>query len=104
LLKTNNSVRQYARFRKDFAHVDMDAAKYLISAGVRTLGIDYLSVKKFGKDDDVHALIIDNMTLFEGLNLKWVKAGEYTFIGLPLRMATDGSPARALLLEGRWNL
>ena len=99
LLKTNNSTKQYKRFRKDFAHVSMDAAKYLISAGVKTMGIDYLSVKKFGTDDDVHALIINRMTLFEGLCLRDVPGGQYTFLGLPLRIATDGAPARAILLK-----
>lgn len=100
LLKTNNSLKQYDRFRKDFAHVAADAAKYLVRIGVKTLGIDYLSVKKFNKDDDVHALIIKNMTLFEGLYLKGIRGGKYTFVGLPLRMATDGSPARAILVKG----
>lgn len=99
LLKTSNSTKQYERFRKDFAHVSMDGAQYLMRSGVKTLGIDYLSVKKFNADDDVHALIIDNMALFEGLDLKKVRPGEYIFIGLPLKMATDGAPARAILIE-----
>lgn len=99
LLRTSNSSKQYARFRKDFAHVAMDAAQYLVKHKVRTLGIDYLSVKAFGRDDDVHSLIINNMALFEGLYLKHVRPGTYTFVGLPLRMATDGAPARALLVR-----
>jgi kynurenine formamidase len=42
--------------------------------GVKTLGFDYLSVKKFGSDYDVHKVLIDNLTLFEGLNLSQVRA------------------------------
>ena len=77
----------------------MDAAKYLVDCGVKTLGFDYLSVKKFGGDDEVHRLLIDNLTLFEGLNLSEIAEGEYTFLGLPLRIDIDGAPARVLLIK-----
>ncbi len=97
LLKTQNSERGYEEFRKDFVHVTLDAAEFLVRSGVKTLGFDYLSVKKFGADDDVHELLIDHLTLFEGLNLSGVPEGEYTFIGLPLRLDLDGAPARVLL-------
>lgn len=101
LLKTNNSLKQYTTFRKGFAHVAMDAARYLVKNGVKTLGVDYLSVKRFGSDNDVHELVIGNMTLFEGLYLKNIKEGMYTFIGLPIKIAADGAPSRALLVRGK---
>lgn len=78
----------------------MDAAEYLVKTGVKTLGFDYLSVKRFGGDDEVHELLINNLTLFEGLDLSDVPEGEYTFIGVPLRINTDGAPARAMLVQG----
>ena len=99
VLKTRNSERGFTSFRTDFAHVKMDAARFLVDSGVRTLGFDYLSVKKFGGDDDVHEMLIDHLTLFEGLDLSGVPAGEYTFLGLPLRLACDGGPSRVLLLK-----
>jgi Kynurenine formamidase (EC 3.5.1.9) len=99
LLKTKNSMFGYDAFRKDFIHIKIDAAEYLVNAGIKTLGFDYLSVKKFGGDEEVHEMLINNMTLFEGLDLKEVPEGEYTFIGLPLRINTDGAPARVLLVE-----
>lgn len=99
LLKTENSLKQYNTFRKNFAHIDMSAANWLVDKKVKTLGIDYLSIKKYNQDDDVHIRIIDNMVLFEGLYLKNVKPGRYTFIGLPLKLDLDGSPARAILLQ-----
>ena len=37
--------------------------------------------------------------LFEGLDLKVVPEGEYTFMGLPLRLEADGAPARVILIE-----
>ena len=92
-------MKQYHTFRKDFAHLAEDGARYLISKGIKTLGIDYLSVKKFNADDIVHTLIIENMTLFEGLYLKGISAGTYTFVGLPLKIKCDGGPARAILIK-----
>jgi len=99
LLKTKNSKRGYEEFRKDYVYVKLDAAEYLVEAGVKTLGCDYLSVKKFGGDDEVHQVLISNLTLVEGLNLAEVPEGEYIFIGLPLRISCDGSPARVILVE-----
>jgi arylformamidase len=99
LLKTRNSILGYMKFKEDFVHLKLDAAEYLVSVGVKTLGFDYLSVKKFGGDDGVHEMLIDNLTLFEGLNLTGVPAGEYTFLGLPLNINTDGAPARVILVR-----
>jgi arylformamidase len=98
LLKTKNS-QKYDQFTTDFVHIKMDAAKHLVNLGVKTLGFDYLSVKKYGADDDVHSLLISNLTLFEGLNLVDIPEGEYIFAGLPLRLDCDGAPARVILIE-----
>jgi arylformamidase len=99
LLKTRNSEECYLQFRRDYVHVKMDAATYLVEKGVKTLGFDYLSVKKFDGDDEVHSILINNLTLFEGLNLAGVFGGEYIFIGLPLRINCDGAPARIILID-----
>jgi arylformamidase len=99
LLKTKNSTRGYLEFWRNFVHVKLDAAEYLVRAGIKTLGFDYLSVKKFGGDDEVHEVLITNVTLFEGLNLVEVPEGEYTFLGLPLRISCDGAPARVILVD-----
>ncbi|TFH23922.1 cyclase family protein [Candidatus Bathyarchaeota archaeon] len=99
LLKTKNSILGYKEFRSDFVHVKLDAAEYLVELGVKTLGFDYLSVKKFGADDEVHQVLIDNLTLFEGLNLSKVPPGKYMFVGFPLNVDCDGAPARVVLIE-----
>jgi arylformamidase len=99
LLKTQNSLRGYKEFFKNFIHVKYDAAEFMIKVGIKTLGCDYLSVKKFGGDDNVHELLINNLTLFEGLNLAEVPEGEYIFVGLPLRLEADGAPARVILIK-----
>ena len=99
LLKTKNSILGYSQFRSDFVHVKLDAAEYLVELGVKTLGFDYLSVKKFGSDDEVHRVLIENLTLFEGLNLSKVPSGKYLFVGFPLNVDCDGAPARVVLIE-----
>lgn len=99
LLKTQNSLRGYEKFRRDYVYIGKDAAKYLVTLGVKTLGFDYISIEKFGSDLTVHQLLLDNLTLFEGLDLSKVPAGAYTFIGLPLPIDCDGAPARVILVD-----
>lgn len=99
LLKTVNSLRGYEKFRRDYVYIEKEAAKYLVTLGVKTVGFDYISVEKFGSDLTVHQLLLDNLTLFEGLDLSKVPAGEYTFIGLPLPIDCDGAPARVILVD-----
>jgi arylformamidase len=105
LFKTRNSVfwnKDFTEFRTDFTYVDLPAAQRLVELGVRLVGIDYLSVEKFGsKDHDVHrALLSHDVIILEGLNLSGVPAGKYELICLPLRLRSnlgDGAPARAVL-------
>lgn len=99
LLKTKNSLRGYREFREDYVHVKLDAAEYLVEVGVKTLGFDYLSVKKFEADDEVHKVLIENLTLFEGLNLAEIPEGEYIFVGFPLKIDSDAAPARVILIK-----
>jgi arylformamidase len=99
LLKTQNSEAGYNEFNKNFVHLKLDAAQYLVDRKIKTLGCDYLSVKKFGGDDEVHEITINNMTLFEGLNLNGVPGGEYLFMGLPIKLECDGAPARVIIVK-----
>ena len=99
LLKTRNSTLGYVNFLENYVHLKMDAAEYLVNAGIKTLGFDYLSVKKPDGDDEVRELLINNTTLFLGLNLAGIQEGKYIFLGLPLRIDTDGAPARVILIR-----
>jgi arylformamidase len=101
LLKTSNSTRCWNsdEFVPDFNHLTLDGAAYLAGLGVRTVGIDYLSI---GHGDDgpaVHrALLGAEILIVEGLNLSDVEPGEYDLVCLPLKiLGGDGSPSRALL-------
>jgi len=105
LFKTRNSALwngDKADFRTDFTHLDLPAAEWLVKQDVKLVGIDYLSIEKFGSPDHaVHrALLSHEIIILEGLNLRGVPAGKYELICLPLRLRTnlgDGAPARAVL-------
>ncbi len=100
LLKTDNSLL-WARpgFCRDYVSLTPDGARFLAGAGIRLVGIDYLSIERFGGDGSVHRdLLGAGVVILEGLDLSGVEEGVYELICLPLRIpAADGAPARAVL-------
>lgn len=99
LLKTDNSALwQEKEFREDHAALTLSGAQYLREAGVKLVGIDYLSIG----ETEVHKTLLDNgILVLEGVNLSEVKPGQYQLICLPLRLkGGDGAPVRALLIGG----
>ena len=105
LFKTRNSAfwsNQQSGFREDYTYIEPSAARRLVAAGVKLVGIDYLSVEQFNstKFETHQALLSHDVVILEGLDLRDVVAGEYELICLPLRIAGgsgDGAPARAIL-------
>jgi arylformamidase len=102
LFKTANSGRVWStsEFQKKYVYIPGDTAQYLAARGVRTIGVDYLSVGAFAGDGpEVHrALLGAGIWIIEGLNLEFVEPGDYEMICLPLKMiGSDGSPARAVV-------
>jgi len=102
LFKMLNSSRCWKTdtFVEDFVYLSQEAARYLASVGVLTVGIDYLSVGGYTKDGvETHrALLEADIWIIEGLDLSQVEPGTYELICLPLRIdGSDGAPARAIL-------
>ena len=103
LFKTQNSQTcwQTDTFVKDHVYITKKAARFLADAGVRLIGIDYLSVGGIneGPNAETHRILLRaEIWLIEGLDLSGTSAGNYVLICLPLKLAqTDGSPARAVL-------
>jgi arylformamidase len=102
LFKTQNSTRCWKSdtFVEDFVYVSQEAARYLASLGVRTVGVDYLSVGGYTRDGlETHrALLEAGIWIIEGLDLSQVEPGIYDLICLPLKIAqSDGAPARAIV-------
>lgn len=87
-------------YHQDHVYLSEDAALYLAQAGIKLVGIDYLSVDRFGSTDfPAHrALLGAGVIVIEGLDLSEVEPGEYEMSCLPLRVAgADGAPARVVL-------
>lgn len=101
LFKTRTSGQlRNPEFQEDFVALSPEAARFLVEAGIKLVGIDYLSVEKFGRHDYAahHTLLGAGVVIVEGLDLTEVEAGDYDMTCLPLRLAGgDGAPARVVL-------
>lgn len=89
-------------FRTDFTYISPEAAHVLGGAGLKLVGIDYLSVEKFGSEDfATHKILLEKeVVILEGLDLRAVPAGDYEIFCLPLKYVGgtgDGAPARTIL-------
>lgn len=102
LFKTRNSMLwEQAGFQQDYVGIAWDAAEWLVARGIQLVGIDYLSVETYGASEPrTHRTLLGaGVVIVEGLNLRDIKPGKYTFVGLPLKIADgDGAPGRALLI------
>lgn len=105
LLKTKNSAFWASdEFRSDFAYLSLEATTQIAAAGVKLVGIDYLSIEKAGAvGHPVHVTLLEEeIVILEGLDLRKVSAGEYEITCLPLKYdggLGDGSPARTILIK-----
>ena len=102
LFKTDNSFRVWklCDFVEDYVYISSKAAKYLVSRGVKSVGIDYLSIGEFGMDGVAahQAFLNHGVWLIEGLDLSAVSPGTYELICLPLKLiGCEASPARAMV-------
>lgn len=105
LFKTDNSRRRLLEkkdFHTDHAYISQDGAEYLVQKKVKMVGVDYLSVDKYGDESfPAHNTLLRNgVVILESANLVEVEPSIYYLICLPLKIrGADGAPARAVLLE-----
>lgn len=105
LFKTRNSSfwnNLEEGFRADYTYIDAAGARQLVNSGITLVGVDYLSVERFGTEQyETHRILLSNeIVILEGLDLRKVAAGSYELICLPLKVAGgsgDGAPARTIL-------
>ena len=101
VFKTINSTYwKLSEFKSDFVYLTKEAAQYLVDSSIKLVGIDYLSIEKYGNKgaDTHHTLLKNGIVVIEGLDLSEVEAGNYELIALPLKIKDcDGSPARVIL-------
>jgi len=102
IVKTKNSELPEDVFPDAYVYIASDAATYLATQRIALCGIDHLSVKKQGSNDNTPhtALLNAGVTIVEGLRLSSVEPGVYTLMCLPLKLIdVDGAPARAVLTQ-----
>jgi len=106
LLKTDNSTKLHQSslvpFDKEFVYLDGAGAQFCVDRHIKLVGIDYLSIDKFGSKEKPahHTLLGNNITILEGIVLFKLKMGFYYLACGPLKMAdSDGAPCRAVLIE-----
>ena len=106
ILKTRNSEfwsTPEDGFRRDFTYITPATARVLADAGLKLIGIDYLSIEAPGAEGHpVHVTLLEKeIVILEGLDLREVPAGEYQLACLPLKYiggTGDGAPARTVLM------
>jgi arylformamidase len=87
-------------YAKGFSHLLPDAARLLVGAGIRLVGIDTPSVDALDDQElpSHHILLSDGVAILESLELGGVRAGDYELVALPLKLrGVDASPVRAVL-------
>lgn len=103
IFRTRSSLRGWmssSTFHRDFAYIAPDAAQLLADAGVKLVGIDYISAEQFGAPAPMtHRILLGKgIPIVEGLALESVTPGEYDVIVLPIKVGGhEGAPARAVL-------
>ena len=105
LFKTDNSQKRLmhqAAFSEDFVCLSLDVARLCVADGVSLVGIDYLSVDKYGDDSlPIHRTLLENdILILEGIDLSAAPSGVYTLICLPLSIkGAEASLVRAVLVR-----
>jgi arylformamidase len=104
IFKTRNSQFWPSRldtFHTDFTAIDADGARQLILAGIRLVGIDYLSIAPYKLSRPTHEVLLgSSVIILEGCDLSHVSPGMYTLYALPTKFGgSDGAPVRAVLVS-----
>lgn len=107
LFKTDNTRLGRLRdgvFHPNYVGIAPSGAEWLVTHGVRLVGVDYLSVGPYGPANvETHRILLGaGVVVVETLVLDEVDAGVFTLLALPPKFAgLEGSPCRCLLIEGK---
>jgi len=104
LFKTRNSPAGYEgeKFSDDYCYLDNSAAAYLAEAGVKLVGIDFITIGYIKEPENINfthtTLLKAGIYVLEDCALANVPPGEYELLCLPLLMWNgDAGPCRAIL-------
>jgi len=101
---TSESWQNYSKIKGNFAYLEPSAARWIVDHKIKCVGIDSLSMEKFGFIEGTsHKILLSNgIGIIEGLNknLKHFTGKRMFLISLPLLLkGIDGSPARTILFD-----
>ncbi|HEY4491016.1 MAG TPA: cyclase family protein, partial [Acidobacteriota bacterium] len=102
LFKTKNSLlwNTHKHFAKNYVYLTPEGAQYLVEKGIKLVGIDYLSIERYGDTAfPTHKILLQGgIIVIEGLNLSEVEEGDYEMSCLPLALTgLEAAPARVIL-------
>lgn len=99
LLKSRNSFEDL--LEGDYVYLDGTGAQYLTDLGIAGVGSDALGIERAQPEHETHkTLLAADIIILEGLRLADVPAGEYLLIAVPVKIAAEAAPTRAMLIEG----
>jgi arylformamidase len=78
-----------------------EAATVCVEKEVALVGIDYITIEKFGKESfDAHRILMKaGILVLESINLVDVPFGTYKLLCFPLKLkGAEASPVRAVLM------
>ena len=99
LLRTGRSITLGA-FPEHWPTLSVEATRFLLSRGLKLLGVDCPSVDAFdSKTLEVHHALFDGGAyILENLDLADIEAGDYELLAAPIKIGgADAAPVRAAL-------
>ncbi len=87
---------------KGDAWLTVEGAEALSECGVKLFGLEHQSIAGDNPPTDVHVAVLSKgIVAVEGLDLSGVPEGRYFLFAAPMKLGgSDGSPCRAVLIEG----
>jgi arylformamidase len=105
LFQTKNSSNGLLRrsgFEEKYVYLSEAAAKRCVALRISMVGIDYLSVDRYGDEAAPahHCLLENDVLILEGIDLQGIPPGEFLLSCFPLRIKDiEAAPVRAVLLR-----
>ena len=101
---TSEYWENYHEIRENFSYLEPSAATWIVNHKIKSVGIDSLSIEKFGFTEGTshNILLSEGIGIIEGLNkgLKDFVGRRMFLVSLPLLLkGIDGSPARTILFD-----
>jgi arylformamidase len=101
LFKTRNSnLWRSSDFCENYVYLSTEGATYLVELGVKSIGIDYLSIGGYKKNEtESHQIVLGaSIWIIESLDLSAIEPGHYELACLPLKLeGCEAAPARAFV-------